>query len=121
MKITNLVLAALFAVFALVQLNDVDPFLWVTYYGLIALICGLAAWGRRYTWLLAGVALFGLIHLGLILPEFINWVSMGMPSITEKMKAEAPHIEYAREFLGLLLGLAVVAWQWKKKSSSGKQ
>lgn len=119
MKIINLILGGLFMLFAAVQLNDVDPYLWVSYYGLIALVCLLAVWGRRYTWLLAGVALFGLIHLAMILPEFINWVSMGMPSITEEMKAEAPHIEYAREFLGLLLGLAVVGWQWKQMRKQG--
>jgi hypothetical protein len=37
---------------------------------------------------------------------------MGMPSIVEHMKAEAPHIEYTREFLGLILAGSTLAFYY---------
>jgi hypothetical protein len=40
-----------------------------------------------------------------LLPGFINWLRMGMPTITGSMKAEEEHIEVVREFLGLFLAL----------------
>ena len=112
MKTTNLILCVLFVAFAAVQLNDPDPWLWVALYGLVATVCGLTAFGYyRKNLVLLGLAVCG-IELFQIGPEFINWINMGMPSITEEMKAEEPHIEYAREFLGFILCAGVLFWQY---------
>ena len=48
MKVLNLLLAALFLLFAFVQINDPDPALWILIYGLMAVACILAAFGRYY-------------------------------------------------------------------------
>ena len=39
----------------------------------------------------------------LYFPDIINWFKQGMPSIVESMKAESPHVEFVREFFGLLI------------------
>ena len=112
MKIVNAILCLLFLLFAAVQYNDPDPWAWGSYYLLVAVVCGLAFFGRHYQWLtLAGIVIT-LVWLALLLPEFIHWIQMGMPTIVGSMKAEAPHIEFTREFLGLALSGAVLGWQY---------
>jgi hypothetical protein len=112
MKITNIILSVLFAIFAVVQFNDPDPWIWVALYSLVAAICGMAAVGNyRKVLILLGLAVCG-IELFNIGPEFVNWINMGMPNIADEMQAEAPHIEFAREFLGLLLCVLVLGWQY---------
>ena len=112
MKITNIILSVLFLIFAAVQFNDPDPWIWVALYTLVAVICGMAAVGNyRKTLILLGLAVCG-IELFNIGPEFIKWVNMGMPNIADEMQADAPHIEFAREFLGLLLCVLVLGWQY---------
>lgn len=114
MKITNYILAILFILFAYFQLNDPDPYLWMALYFYAAIVCLFAAYGRinKYlTWTGMGIC---LAWMAFLLPEFINWINMGMPNIAGEMKAEAPHIEFTREFLGLGICLAVFIWQHRK-------
>ncbi len=118
-KIVGITLSALFALFAILQLNDVDPWLWVALYLFVAAVIGGAALGYYRSWaawLGIGICVVWMLS---ILPEFINWISMGMPTITGKMKATEPHIEFTREFLGLGLAAAALGytiWQMRKKS-----
>ncbi|MDX1665668.1 MAG: transmembrane 220 family protein [Saprospiraceae bacterium] len=103
MKWTNLFLTALFALFALFQLNDPDPWGWVALYGYTALVTGMAAFGKYVKWLLIPGVLVTILWLAALFPAVIDWISRGMPSITGSMKAETPHIELTREFLGVLV------------------
>lgn len=110
MKILKLVLSVLFVLFAVVQLNDPDPWAWVALYIFVAVLCGLSAFNKNNTYaLLAGLGVIAIWMISLV-PDFINWVNMGMPTITGSMKAESPHVELTREFLGLLIAGAAVAW-----------
>ena len=112
MKILNIVLAVLFVIFAVVQLNDPDPWAWVSLYLLVAGVAGFAAFGKYNRYVIwAGLAV-SIIWLGILIPEFVRWVQMGMPSITESMKAEEPHIEYTREFLGLFLCIGLLVFEY---------
>jgi hypothetical protein len=104
MKIVYWILAALFAIFGAVQLNDVDPWLWVTYYAFIAVLFAAAALNKFNLYVLGAALLVTIIGLIRLLPEFQVWINDGMPSIVESMKAETPYVEFIREFLGLLLG-----------------
>jgi transmembrane protein TMEM220 len=122
MKVLNIVLALLFTLFAYFQLNDPDPFLWVTIYIIVAAICAFAAFGKYNRWVLL-IGLLGLsIYFGLLLPDFITWLKDGMPTITGSMKAESKYIELVREFLGLLILIVVLLWQyyrmWKHKKTA---
>ena len=114
MKITNIILGILFFLFAIVQYNDPDPWLWIGLYSLVAIISLLAARGQYISWLILGGLAICLIWLFMLLPDFVNWIKEGMPSITGSMKAEEPHIELTREFLGLVICMAALIFHWVK-------
>ena len=105
MKLLNLILAIIFLAFALLQINDPDPYLWIALYGGIALLFGFAAFGQYRKWpILAGLVVC-VFELASLMPAFVDWMQSGMPSITETMHAETPHVELVREFLGLAIAL----------------
>jgi len=116
MKIAYWMLAVIFALFAAVQYNDPDPIQWILLYGLVAVHFMLAALGRMNrlaVWLTLAAA---AIWAATLLPDFMNWIRMGEPSIVETMKAEQPWIELTREFLGLVLAaLACGFLLWKNR------
>lgn len=116
MKIAFWVLAVVFTLFALVQYNDPDPLLWATLYGGVAVHFTLAALGklnRPALWLWLGISIAWMLTLA---PAFFAWLGMDMPNIAGSMKAEEPHIELTREFLGLLVAALACGWLlWKTK------
>jgi len=103
MRYGHLIVAALFLLFAYFQLNDPDPWGWVALYLGVGAVALLAFFRRSFRW----IAVAGLVAIAIwgvsLFPSFMDWVTMGTPSIAEEMKAEQPHIELAREFLGLML------------------
>ncbi len=110
MKYGHLLLALVFCLFAYWQLNDPDWPQWVAMYGYIALIAGWSAWTRPPQWLpWLGLAV-ATIWLLTLIPDFIGWLQMGAPTITGQMKAESPHVELTREFLGLAICLAALGY-----------
>jgi hypothetical protein len=114
MKYVNLLLAILFLASAVLQYNDPpdDRLFWILIYGLLALISGLAVFGRYNVWSIAlgmGIVLFYMFRL---FPAFMLWINQGMPSIVGSMKAESPHIELVREFLGLGICLVALVWHF---------
>lgn len=118
-KTVGIILAIIFVVFSYLQVNDEDSekWFWVLLYLYVASVIGFAAFGQFRlwaAWLGIGVCLGWMIS---ILPEFINWVQMGMPTITGQMKATEPHIEYTREFLGLGLSIGALGYTiWANRS-----
>ena len=121
LKTTNIILAILFLLFAVVQYNDPDPWGWIGLYSFVALISAFAAFGRYYKWLTLGGLVICLIWMITLAPDFINWINMGMPSIVESMKAEKPHIELTREFLGLLIAGGTLAFHYYRSGRKNKQ
>lgn len=114
MKILNLILAALFFVFASVQLND-DPddiWFWVIVYAGVGIISAFAAFNRYNMWVIVlgiGVVLYQMFRM---FPGFLSWLNSGTPSIVGDMQATSPYIEIVREFLGLLLCLFVLIYHY---------
>ena len=108
MKILPIVVAVFFVIFAIAQLNDSDPYLWVAIYSWVAVCFVLLAFGRLIRPLVVGGIVVCSIYFLYLLPDFIDWIKMGMPSITATMQAETPHVELVREFLGL--GLCISAF-----------
>lgn len=103
----NLFVVFVFLIFAYWQLNDPDPLVWVSVYLGVVVSVGLFLAGKYFPILpLVGTigCLAGLLYLS---PEFISWVKEGMPTITGQMKAETPHVEFVREFLGFLIAGSV--------------
>lgn len=114
MKIPHLIVAALFALFAYWQLNDPDWPQWVVMYGWVSVTAVVFALGKLPKWLpWIGIAVAG-IWLATLLPDFMNWLRMGSPTITGQMKAESPHVELTREFFGLAICLLVLGYYAKQ-------
>lgn len=109
----HIIVTILFVLFGIVQYNDPDGWKWIILYLIVGGIVGFGTVGKRdKTVILAIMGLVGIWFLTLI-PDFIYWVQMGMPTIVETMKVEAPHIELTREFLGLGICLAALWWQYR--------
>jgi hypothetical protein len=110
MKILNLVLAAMFLVFAFLQLNDPDPVVWISIYGAMAIVCVLAAFGRRH---IPSYIILAVIYIAY---STVDWQSIGrwFRSDDKAMlfdnvaKMQNLYIEESREYLGLMICIAVL-------------
>lgn len=100
---SNAVAALVFALFAVVQVNDPDPLMWVVVYGVTSVLCGLAAVGRLPAFMAASWA--GVLAAG---AAFVAATANGeinpMPGFSQDSWMAD---EEVREALGL--GLAA-AW-----------
>lgn len=113
MKIFNLVFCIFFILFAALQYNDPDPWLWMPIYLYSAILCWLA-FRRKY---FPKAYLFGIVaYLGyavFLLFEkdgVLDWITKhNADNIAGTMKAETPWIEDTREFFGLLILIIVLA------------
>ncbi len=133
LTIVNSVAALLFAIFAYLQTNDIDPeiyyrsssldaVLWCLFYGLIAVFFVVAIFRRISKWLLV-VSIFAcLVEMGTTLPGLIENLT-GESEFTmtgASMSAEDPRVELSREFFGAVIALAGVLgllFQQKKKTA----
>lgn len=114
MKITNIVLGLLFALFAAVQYNDPDSWNWILLYLFVSVVSFAAAKGRYHKGLLL-ISMFAMLAwMAFLLPGFVNWIQEGMPTIVDEMKTTKPHIEIVREFLGLVLAFLTLGFHYKK-------
>ena len=102
-KIIHLLLAAVFASFAYLNLNDPDPIKWVLAYGAVAVLFAFAAFGRADRRIIGALAVALFVWMCTLITGMVDWFQQGMPSITGSMQAHEPHIEVVREFLGLLI------------------
>ena len=109
MRYLHLLVAAIFILFAGWQLNDQDWFLWILSYLIVVIV---AVWqffgGAPSKYISFGM---GFIFALLVtrVPDLIDWLQQGATSIIEEMKADEPHIELTREFLGLAICLGTLA------------
>ena len=102
-----------FVLFAYVNLNDKDSWLWVPIYMIASICCGLAAFGKFYPVVYLVVIAFYLLYatqLFFAKDGVRDWiVRYNRPSIAESMQATKPYIEKTREFFGLLIISAALA------------
>lgn len=113
MKIVNLILAIMFVAFAFVQINDPDPVLWILIYGIMAVVCILAAFKMYYKIPLIILLVGYSVYCFILIPGFREWLAQEDRSVLfdDVMKMEYPYIEEAREFLGLLICIIVLIIQ----------
>ena len=107
MIVFNYIFAGLFTIFALLQINDPDPYVWIPIYGVAALICIFNAKKKydRFAHLviLACCIIYG-INLLIKSDSVVSWFNdHNAESLVESMKANKPWIENTREFGGLLI------------------
>lgn len=105
-----------FLLFAYVNLNDNDSWLWVPIYMVACVCCGLAAFGKYYPIVyLAAIAFYLIYAIQLFFSKdgVRDWiVKYKKPSIVESMQATKPYIEKTREFFGLLIISAALAMNY---------
>jgi hypothetical protein len=112
MKIFNLIFCILFILFAALQYNDPDPWLWIPIYLFAAVLCWLAFKGKFFpkAYLLGIIGYLGYaVFLFFEKDGVLDWITKhNAANIAGSMKAEKPWIEDTREFLGLLILIVVL-------------
>lgn len=128
MKVFNIIFCLLFIVFAALQYNDPDPYVWMPIYLYAAVLCWLAAKGRYFTKAyLLGIAAYLIYaaYLAFVKNGLLDWISQHhAENIAETMKAEQPWIEQSREFFGLIILIVVLAINYfiaQKKSATSRK
>jgi hypothetical protein len=113
MLILNCFFSVAFILFAYVNLNDPDAWLWVSIYMIAAICCGLAVFKIYYPVVYLISIAFYLIYAVQIFfstDGVRDWIfKYKRPSIVETMQATKPYIEKTREFFGLLIASAALA------------
>ena len=122
MKIFNIFFCVVFILFAVVQYNDPDAYLWMPIYLYPALLCYLKFIQKTISTIAywAGFLVFGVYAIYKMFDTngIIDWVQFHNASnIASTMKAEKPWIEESREFFGLLIILIVLGINYIKKSN----
>ncbi|MFI5193241.1 MAG: transmembrane 220 family protein [Chitinophagales bacterium] len=111
--ILNCVFTVSFILFAYVNLNDPDAWLWVSIYMAAAIGCGLAVFHKYYPvayLIVIGCYLIYAVQLYFSKEGVRDWIfKYNKPSIVETMQATKPYIEKTREFFGLLIAGAALA------------
>ena len=108
MKAFNFVVAAVFLVFAAIQLNDPDPLYWIGVYAGTAGVALARAFGRQsrfWTGACVGAVAAGIVTTA---PAFGQFLGSGQPMSLLGAMSGGDYIENSREFLGLALALAVL-------------
>ena len=113
MKRFNLVFAVLFVVFAVLQYNDPDPYVWIPIYLVSAYVCFQNFKGKFDSfshWIIAACCLIYGARLLIDPNGVIAWFKEHQAeNIVQSMKATKPWIEQTREFGGLLIILVVAS------------
>ncbi len=118
-KALDILLLAVFAASAIVQYNDPDPLLWIAAYGLAAVAAGRAVFGRYDRSVIVLAALACLAGLVMSAPGFWEYLTQHeTESILGEMTAEKPYIEETREFIGMLITLAALAWYYLRSRAA---
>jgi len=122
MKFFNIFFSVVFILFAVVQYNDPDAYLWIPIYLYPALLCYLKFIQKPISTIAywAGFLVFGVYAIYKMFDTngIIDWVQFHNASnIASTMKAEKPWIEESREFFGLLIILIVLGINYIQKSN----
>lgn len=118
MKVFNFIFVLVFILFAAVQYNDPDPYLWIPIYLYPAVLCYFAI-KNKFSKLAyhLGFGFFGAYAIYKLFDEngVIDWIKFhAATSIAATMKAEQPWVEETREFFGLVIILVVMAINYFK-------
>jgi|SRR5678816_310551 hypothetical protein len=112
MKIFNLIFVFLFVLFAALQYNDPDPYIWMPIYLYAAVLCWQASRNKFYPKAyIAGMILYAAYAVYKIFDHngLLDWIDLHQAeNIAETMKAEKPWVEETREFFGLVILLVVL-------------
>ncbi|QEC67481.1 hypothetical protein FRZ67_09295 [Panacibacter ginsenosidivorans] len=112
MKIFNLIFVFLFVLFAALQYNDPDPYIWMPIYLYAAALCWQASRKKFYPKAyIAGIIVYAVYAVYKIFDQngLLDWLELHhAENIAETMKAEKPWVEETREFFGLVILIIVL-------------
>lgn len=120
-KIINIILFIVFILFAVVQLNDPDPFIWFSIYitvAAISLVANYKVIPKLLIYLLSfGIILYATKHFS----YFSEWLEVNnKKELLGKMVYKKPYLEGTREFLGLLMAAAAILIQLNQPNLKGQ-
>ncbi len=126
MKVFNWIFVVLFVLFAAVQYNDPDPYLWMPIYLYAAALCWLASryrFPRIAYWVGFAAYLPYAVYKAFDQNGLVDWIRYhNAENIAGTMKAETPWVEETREFFGLVIVIAVLAldyfWLRRRKAKA---
>lgn len=118
MKLFNILFTIIFLCFAVLQLNDPDPYLWIPIYGSMAAICMVSVFLKISNTIYKSMALIFTVYALALLPSVITWFRSDDRSelFNELAKMRSLYIEEAREFFGLMICLSVLGINYLKKN-----
>ncbi len=110
MKIFNILFALIFLLFCFVQFNDPDPILWIAIYGSMAVLCIIAIFNKYPQRIYLVLLILFVGYSTLYIPSVMVWLKQEHLSdlFDEVAKMEHLYIEESREFLGLMICVAVL-------------
>ena len=112
LKLFNIFFCIVFILFAAVQYNDPDPYIWIPIYLYTAILCWLAFRNKYFPGAyLLGVAVYAIYAVYKFFDQNGVWDWMTKHHVTNiagTMKAEQPWIEETREFFGLVILIVVL-------------
>ncbi|MFM9840805.1 MAG: transmembrane 220 family protein [Cyclobacteriaceae bacterium] len=110
MKILSSIFGVMFLAFTFVQFNDPDPILWIAIYGVMTVVSIMAFFNKYFKILIIGLGLAYLVYAILLFPSAITWIQSADRSLLfdNIAKMQYPYIEETREFLGLMICMAVL-------------
>lgn len=111
-KILNSFFALLFLSFAFVQMNDPDPVLWILIYLSMVAISVMAFFNYFIPKLMWAMMVGYLVYAVILFPGMMDWMSSPDRSLLfdDLAKMQYLYIEEAREFLGLMICMLVLAF-----------
>lgn len=115
-KTINIILFVTFIIFAVIQLNDPDPYIWFPLYALVAAICLFSNYKTIPKSILIIIIISLLIYAFYHFSLFLDYLKTdNKEEIFGEMVYEKPYLEGSREFLGLLIAAMGLTYQLKRK------
>lgn len=107
MKTFNILFGIVFFLFAILQYNDPDPYLWIPIYTFASLICILNSREKFNLKAHLFLVVFCVVYAFILLINkdgVISWINEHeTENLVQSMKATKPWIEQTREFGGLII------------------
>ena len=119
--VVNIFLALVFILFAIVQLNDPDPVIWFSIYLLTAVLCAVSIFRKLPLALLYGFGLVLLFYAATHLEFAVEWIlSENKSELFGEMQEDKYYLEGTREFFGLLIAIAALAFLVKQQKTHSR-
>lgn len=114
MRILNGFLAFVFFVFAAVQVNDPDPLIWILIYMAMFTMAVMAMYGKYSRIAIVVLGVLYTLYSFYYLPGVLEWLQQEdkFKLFDNVAKMEHLYIEETREFLGLMINMAVLVFYY---------